>query len=372
LTAREMILLVFAVGILLGVVLYTILMKKLTIKLYELEKTTEKEKVVGKFTNHFLYKLSAEVVRILVVLGWLAATYQLMGMFEPLKHLRNILAQVIDMVYRSAVIGVFYRPLFPIGEQQVTLAFMFNLVVIVVIVVIATGFARNFIKRNVLARFGLKTGPREAVATVVGYVIMAVGLLVAFEIAGLDLSTLAVIAGALSIGLGFGLQNIANNFVSGLILLIERPVKVGDRIEVGETHGKVMGISARSTTVRTNENIDIIVPNSELISARVINWSQKDRKIRFTVPVGVAYGTDVRKAMKLMTEAAESVSGVDSASARFTEFGDSALELEARIWTTTLLDRPAYVRSDVNVAILEKFVEHDIEIPFPQRDIHIK
>ncbi len=177
------------------------------------------------------------------------------------------------------------------------------------------------------------------------------------------------------IGIGFGLQNITNNFVSGLIILFERPIKVGDRIEVGNVAGDVVNISARATTVVTNDNIAIIVPNSEFTSSTVINWSYTDRDVRFNIPVGVSYSSDPEVVGKLLLEVAHDHAGVlkePKPDVLFEEFGESSLNFVLRVWTRDYTTRPGVFKSELNYRISKKFKEHGIEIPFPQRDIHIR
>jgi small-conductance mechanosensitive channel len=198
---------------------------------------------------------------------------------------------------------------------------------------------------------------------------------VILQTAGIDLTTLNILAGAVGIGVGFGLQNIANNFISGLIILFERPIKIGDRIVVGEIEGDVVSIDARSTTVLTNDNIAIIVPNSKFITENVINWSHNDPKIRFRIPITVAYGTETRLVERLLLEVAAENNDVlndPAPGVRLIEFGDNGLHFELRAWTTALLHRRGLLVSALNFAIYDKLREHGIEIPFPQRDIHIR
>jgi small-conductance mechanosensitive channel len=174
---------------------------------------------------------------------------------------------------------------------------------------------------------------------------------------------------------GFGLQNIAGNFISGLIILFERPIKLGDRIEVGAVEGDVVRIGSRSTTVVTNDNIAIIIPNSKFITENVVNWSHTGENVRFRIPVSVAYGSDVRRVEKVLLEVAAENPDVlrePAPAVRFAEFGDSGLAFELRAWTTALLHRRGKLVSDLNFAIYDKFKQHGIEIPFPQRDLHIR
>ncbi len=361
---------ILAVLMLMAAAGVTVLLRLAMRKTSQRRENTPRERILRQFTNHHLYHLVAVMLTVAQVACWIGALYYISGLYEPLDKLRSGVSENVVTVWR-ATFGVVHRPLFIVGEQQISLSFVVQLIVLVVISAVIAGLVRSLFRRQVLNRLDISLGVQESLATAVGYIVLGLALLIALEVAGLDLSTLAVIAGALSIGIGFGLQNIANNFVSGLILLLERPVQVGDRIEVGDSHGRVVRISARSTTVRTNDNVDIIVPNSELISGRVVNWSQDSRKIRFHIPVGVSYSTDIQLAMRLMVEAAEQTDGVISASARFVSFGGSSLDLEVLVWTRRHLHQRAALVSDVNTAVLEKFRENDIEIPFPQRDVHL-
>ena len=338
------------------------------------EAQSPQERYFGFLPSTLLWRAPRWTLAAVAVCLWILAAYHALGAVPAVAETRDLVGRWTVQVLMLAG-SILTRPLFHLGDQGISASFLAGLCVLVAAVVWTAGFARSFIRHQVLGRTGMEVGVQEALATSLSYVFLAVGLLIALELVGIDLSTLAIIAGALSIGIGFGLQNIANNFISGLIILMERPIKVGDRIEIGGTHGRVVRISARSTAVRTNDNIDIIVPNAELISDRVTNWSQKDRRVRFRVPVGVAYGTDVDRALKLMEEAAGQIPEVlasPAPSARFMSFGDSSLDLELRIWTVKRLHRRGAIISDINRAIYYRFLEHGIQIPFPQRDLHIK
>jgi small-conductance mechanosensitive channel len=183
-----------------------------------------------------------------------------------------------------------------------------------------------------------------------------------------------VVFGLLSVGIGFGLQHVASNFVSGLIILFERPIKIGDRITIGDVWGDVVNISLRATLIRTVDNISIIVPNSEFITSRVINWSHRDPKVRVHIPVGVAYGSDVPLVIKSLLEVAKNHPEVMKDPAPkvwFAEFGDSSLNFELLIWTLDPKKRPD-VLSELNRGIDDIFRKNKIEIPFPQRDLHVR
>jgi small-conductance mechanosensitive channel len=248
-------------------------------------------------------------------------------------------------------------------------------VVLLLLLFYLAGRLRRWLVEKALVKTRLEIGARQAVGSITRYVFLLVGLLVILQSVGVNLTALNVIMGAVGIGIGFGLQNIANNFISGLIILFERPIKVGDRIVVGNIEGDVTEIGARSTTVLTNDNIAIIVPNSKFITENVVNLRYKDDTVRFSVPVGVAYGSDVRLVEKLLLQAAqESPDVLDNPkpAAQFMAFGDSALQFELRVWSTTLVHSSDNLVSALNFAIHDLFKAHGIEIPFPQRDLHIR
>jgi len=221
----------------------------------------------------------------------------------------------------------------------------------------------------------LDLGAREAIGSLFRYFVLFLGSIIIIQSAGIDLTALSVLAGAIGVGIGFGLQNIANNFISGVIILLERPIKVGDRVEVGDIDGRVVAIGARATTVITNDNIAVIVPNSRFISEPVVNWTQNDPRVRFKIPVGVAYGSDLRLVERLLLQVArENPDVLDDPApvVRLMAFGDSAVEFELRVWSTTLVHKRGKLISDLNFAIYDTFQQHGIEMPFPQRDVHIR
>jgi len=249
------------------------------------------------------------------------------------------------------------------------------LIVLGALLVYLTGKIRQWITDRVLARANVDIGVRQAVGSIIRYGFIAVGFAIILQTAGIDLSALTVLAGALGIGVGFGLQNIANNFISGLIILFERPIKVGDRIDVGGVSGDVVEISPRATTVVTNDNIAVIVPNSEFISSRVTNWSYTNRDVRLNFPIGVSYKSDAEQVRRALLEVASAHAGVltqPPPDVLLEEFGDSSINFKLRVWTRRYTTTPGVLRSELNYAILKKFHEENIEIPFPQRDLHIR
>ena len=232
---------------------------------------------------------------------------------------------------------------------------------------------QRFLDVRILRQTRMDVGVRDALKTGIGYGGVVIAALAAINTAGIDLSGLAIIAGALSVGIGFGMQSIVNNFVSGLILLIERPIKVGDWVVVGQDQGFVKRISVRSTQIQTFSNASVILPNSELISGRVTNWMFKDRSGRVEIPIGVAYGSDTAKVRETLLACVRGRPGIKPWPAPevvFIDFGDSALIFHLRFHIGNILER-IVIASDVRFAIDAAFREAGITIPFPQRDVHM-
>lgn len=262
-----------------------------------------------------------------------------------------------------------------LGEAEISLWTLIYFLVLLLLLFYFARKTRTLLVERVLIRTRLDVGARQAVGSITRYVVLFVGLLIILQTVGINLTTLNVIAGAVGIGIGFGLQNIASNFISGLIILFERPIKVGDRIVVGDVEGDVVEIGARSTTVLAHGNTAIIVPNSKFITENVVNLQYNEDRVRFRVPVGVAYGSDVRLVEELLLQVAREnpdVLKTPEPVARFTAFGDSALEFELRGWSTTLVHRGGGLVSDLNFAIHDVFKARQIEVPFPQRDLRIR
>lgn len=266
-------------------------------------------------------------------------------------------------------------PLLHLGESTITLWLILYVVLGVALLIFLTGRLKRLMVNRLLTKHTTEIGVRMAIGSIVRYIIVFLGLLIILETAGVDLSTLTVLVGALGIGIGFGLQHITNNFISGLIILFERPIKVGDRIEIGGTHGKVTDIAARATTILTNDNVSIIVPNSEFTQTRITNWSHNDQRVRFKIPVSVAYGSDIDKVTALLLEVGADDPHVEKnppPAIRLSSFGDNGIHFELLVWTTIYIHRRGKFFSDINIRIVKKFNEHGIQIPFPQRDVYIK
>ena len=266
-------------------------------------------------------------------------------------------------------------PLIGAGESAISLWSILYLVVFLIVLFWAARRLQRWLAERVLVRTGMDAGARQAAGTIARYVLMLVGLLVLVQTAGIDLTTFNVLAGAVGIGIGFGLQNVVSNFIAGLIIMFERPIKVGDRIVVDNVDGDVIEIGARSTTVLTNDNITIIVPNSRFITESVVNWQYEDKKVRFKIPVAVAYGSDASKVRDLLLQVASAdpeVLELPEPTVRLLEFGDNGLQFELRAWSSTSVHRRGRLLSSLNFAIYETFNAAGIAFPFPQRDLHIR
>jgi small-conductance mechanosensitive channel len=250
-----------------------------------------------------------------------------------------------------------------------------RLVFLMTLLVFLSGKLKTIFVKQILSKYSDDIGVSQSIGTIIQYFFIIMGAFVVIQSSGINLGSLNVLAGALGVGIGFGLQNIANNFISGLIILFERPIKVGDRIEVGNVTGDVVKISSRASTVSTNDNISIIIPNSELINKQVINWSHNDRRIRYHVPVGVSYKEDPEFIRKIILEVADENKDVlkrPAPEVLFIGYGDSSIDFDLLVWTSSYIDKPIILRSQLYYEIFKMFKEHKIEIPFPQRDLHLK
>lgn len=286
---------------------------------------------------------------------------------------RELWTNVLE--YAEKVYSVFTTTLFEMGNSHITLGLILYIIFAFVILSFFASRIKHLLVDRILVNANMEKGIRATIGTVTRFVIIVIGTIIIVQSAGIDLTSLTLIAGALGVGIGFGLQNVTDNFISGIIILFEKPIKVGDRIEVGDVQGDVISISFRATQVLTNDNISIIVPNSEFISSKVINWSHNDRNIRFRIPVGVSYNEDPQKIKKILLEVADKNTHIlkqPEPSVLFDEYADSSLNFYLAVWTTTHTDKPSVLKSELYFEIFQKFKEHKVEIPFPQRDIHIK
>jgi len=268
----------------------------------------------------------------------------------------------------------FTYPLFTVNQTPITLSSLAFFVVIMGIFWMVNTILRKFLNNRVLRRFKMPLATRYTLTRIIQYVFLFIGIVIGFQVIGVDLSGVAVVFGFLSVGIGFGLQNLTSNFIAGLMLLFEQHIQVGDRITVGDTEGDVTEINIRSTTIRSLNNIAIVVPNSEFVSTTVINWSHGDPKTRLEIEVGVSYNSDLDKVMSSLLEAAKEhplVLSHPEPKAWLMSFGDSAWNMRLLAWVGDPQGR-RQILSDINCAIVKKFRKSGVEIPFPQRDLHIR
>jgi small-conductance mechanosensitive channel len=273
----------------------------------------------------------------------------------------------------STAVGKVLTASAKLGTIEISLGFILIFAFLIWLSFAVSKFIRFVLKEDVYTRVKLPRGVPGAISTITHYVILFLGFLIALGAAGFDLSRFTLLAGAFGVGIGFGLQNVVNNFVSGLILLFERPIQVGDKIQMGELFGEVQHIGIRASVVKTWEGAEVIVPNGNLISMEVVNWTLTDQIRRVDVLVGVKYGTDPERVLELLMGVAEKHENVLSdpaPAALFLGFGDSSLDFSLRAWTA--FEHYRTVRSGLNVEVNRTLAEAGIEIPFPQRDLHVR
>ncbi len=311
------------------------------------------------------------------------------------EHRREQIALPITLLLKAAIVigavpfllllwgfdwhdisGLFHQILFgfEIGGVKISITALIAALVIFFLGYVAAKLLQAWLDRSVLEPAGVDPGVRDSIRTGVGYVGVAVAALLAISYAGLDFSSLAIVAGALSVGIGFGLQSVVNNFVSGLILLAERPIKLGDWIIVGGHEGIVRRISVRSTEIETFDRANVIVPNSMLISDMVKNWTLHNSTGRVPVPVGVHYSSDPEQVREILLDVARQhpqVLANPEPVVLFEDFGASALNFILFVYLINV-NRSFAVRTDLRIAILKAFRNHGIEIPYPQTDVHLR
>ena len=306
------------------------------------------------------------------------------------RYLRRSLIQLAGAIWLTALaagmlwvwdpsgfvrsrLGFFFDLTVKVGSLNLSVKGILLAVVIIFFTHLILRIGRALLKERILDGRPLERGLKDSILTIASYLGWALGLVLALGVLGVNTTSLAVIFGALSIGIGFGLQNIFNNFISGLILLFERPIQVGDYVEIGGLWAEVKKINVRSTVVQTFDNASVIIPNSEFISQQVTNWSFKDKRMRRNLEVGVAYGSDVELVQKTLLEIAHETRGVlhfPEPNVIFVDHADSALIFRLRIWVD--VDDYWTVASQIRFDIDRRFRELGIEIAFPQRDLHIR
>jgi len=276
------------------------------------------------------------------------------------------------------VLGRFWYYLtleFQLGQLRVSVVSVVFGAIVLTITIIVSSAGSKLLERRIAARRHIDPGLRYTIARLVKYLLMMVGTLIALRQAfGLDLTSIAVIFTALSVGIGFGLQYIAADIASGFILLFERPIRVGDRITIGDDEGDVQSINLRTTVVTTNDRVAIIVPNSKLVSQRVVNWSYGDPRARISIPVSVADDSDTQLVTSTLLDVAkevENVLGDPPPRVQFLRFGAYSLDFRLLVWTNQPR-RNMQIRSDINYRIARLFRERGIKIPYPKQEFLLR
>ncbi|CAH9050633.1 putative MscS family protein.1 [Pseudoalteromonas holothuriae] len=271
------------------------------------------------------------------------------------------------------------RELFKMGEFTLLVGEVLSFFIVLLITFIISRILRAAFGRVAKRQGVIENTSAYVIGRLIHYVVLFIGFIVALTSLGMEMTELALVASALGVGIGLGLQGLVNNFVSGLVLLLEKTVKVGDFVELSNgVVGQVMAIYMRATLIRTNDNVDILIPNAELVSGLVTNWTLAEKVRRFRIPFSVAYGSDKEQVKLAVLEAADKVPYTLSSFGReptvwMTGFGDSSLNFTLGVWVQPeQVKRPTALVSDYLWAIDDAFRKYDIEIPFPQRDIHIR
>lgn len=313
----------------------------------------------------FLPAYTAQIIDRLTMGSNLVLALLLMG---AVLQTWRVFTTVVEPIQRLLAFGV------SIGQNRITVGLVLAAAACLYGALLASRLLQLFLMRDVFSRRKVDPGVGLSISRLVHYTIVLIGVMLALSTLGFELTNLTIIASALSVGIGFGLQTIVNNFVCGLILLFERPVKVGDIIQLGSQWATIRDIGLRATIIQTFDRSDIVVPNSDLITNQVINWTLDDRNMRIILTVGVAYGSDVSLVLKTLQECTDANPRILDNPAPliyFMEFGDSSLNFQLRVWLDDI-DYMNEVRSQLNQAIDNRFRELGIEVPFPQRDLHLK
>ena len=286
--------------------------------------------------------------------------------FGVLMHLFGWLPTVLSIMDGLAI---------TLGETRISLLSILKLSAIIILAITLAIWISELITRRVRHSAHISPSMKVGFAKFSKFLLVTLAFLVALNLVGIDLSSLAIFGGALGVGLGFGLQRIASNFISGFILVLDRSIKPGDIITVGQNFGWVEQLNARYLVVRNREGVETLIPNENLITSEVINWSYTDKNVRVVIKVQISYDDDPEQAMALMLDCANASPRVladPPPNVRLMEFADSGIELHLRVWIADMENGTGTVKSDINLAIWRAFKAHHITIPYPQRDLHIK
>jgi small-conductance mechanosensitive channel len=309
--------------------------------------------VIIRFTSALVR--NSKVASGIAIAAWLFAALNIVGLIDPALH-------VLDAMSVS------------IGHFRLSVLLVLKGAVFLSVLIWAANMSSRLIEQRLLKFHTMAPAMQVLTAKLARVVLLTLAVVVGLNSVGIDLTAFAVFSGAIGVGVGFGLQKVVSNLISGVILLLDRSIKPGDVIEIAGTYGWITRLNARFVSVSTRDGIEHLIPNEDLITQRVTNWSYSDDRVRLHVGVGIGYRCDVREAMRLCIEAAKDVRRVLETPAPICllkAFGDSSIDLELRFWIHDPRNGTANVKSDVMLGIWDRFREHHIELPFPQRDLHI-
>jgi small-conductance mechanosensitive channel len=310
--------------------------------------------IIIRFTTAMLR--DSNWARLLSITAWTVAAL----------HILNLLGPTIGLLDQLAI---------TLGGIRISLLLLIKGVIVFTVLLKLASSASGLLEKRILSLEELTPSVQVLLSKALKVTLLTVAVVVALGSIGIDLSAFAFIGGAIGVGIGFGLQKVVSNLISGVILLLDKSIKPGDVIEVGNSYGKIESLGARYVSVVTRDGYEYLIPNEDLITQQVINWSFSDRLVRLKIGVGVSYDSDLHKAMDLMVQSARGIDRVldkPGPVCQLKNFGDSAVDLELRIWIGDPDKGIANVSSAIRIAIWDTLKEHGIEIPFPQRDVHIK
>lgn len=310
--------------------------------------------VVIRLTSSFLRY--AEWSRYIAIMAWSVAALSITGLLSPT-------VQLLDSIALQA------------GNLRISILTVITGIITLCGLLWLSSTVASTLERRIHRLPNLTPSVRVLLSKVTKVSLIVIAILVGLNSIGIDLTALTVFGGAIGLGLGFGLQKVVSNLFSGIILLLDRSIKPGDVIEVGDTYGWVNSLSARHVSVLTRDGVEHLIPNEHLITEKVTNWSYSNKNVRLKIPFGISYDSDVHKAIELVLEAARAQERVLENPApvcRLVGFGDNAIDLELRLWIDDPIEGVVNIRSDILLAVLDKFRASNISIPYPQRDLHIK
>ena len=287
----------------------------------------------------------------------------------------SVSVQVIAGAFGADTHAVLFHSLLKIGGLSITPIFLIKAATFLILLISISHLTQRILLTRLLGHLRISDAQKFALGRFATYALFLGGLFVGLQSLGVNLNSLVVFGGAIGVGVGLGLQNVVSNFVAGIILLIEQPIKMGDRVAINDVLGDVIRIAARSTWIRTNDNVIIIVPNSDFINNAVTNWTANEPQVRISLPVGVGYNSDPEIVRRLLLEAARQHTHVLSEPAPdviFTDYGDNSINFTLRVWTEARTHTPTVLKSDLYFFLFKRFSEEGIELPFPQRDLHLR